>query len=694
MLNTLLPLLLSLSLSGSVLIVVLFLCKPLYQKRLSRRWQYYIWLVVVARLLLPFTPEVNLTGRIFQNMKHEVPAEAPLSTSQPDSGYGQTVFPMTLQNPAASDGISEPASWFLSSAFQRLYQQAGSLWFLVAVGLLIRKITLYQSFVKYIAAGRAEVEDVRLWEQLGLLAKEAGIRSPVSLYTNSLISSPLLIGFFRPCILLPSADLPEAELRCTILHELTHYKRLDMFYKWLVQITVCIHWFNPLVYLMAHEINKNCELACDEAIIRKLDFKGKQAYGDTLLHAARHDGALKNPIASVTLNEGKKRLKERLDAIMTFKKSSGPMRMCTCLLTCLLLCAALFTGAYAAVPAVPSDLSKPASLPEPKRAGLPAAPSNTDRGYANWNVEEKNGSYYYQGDLTRIFMDLKSDRSFENFSFNRYGTIDLCLERDTNGVITTVRPLTQREADDVMLDLPSEALTPRQASLIESAAPYEEYGLFYSPSSDEMYYKGQLVRAFADIKEAFASGGYSFRLGYVSESDIGLYLMAARDTKGRLTGIETMPEELITELYGSVSTPETEKTDSGQIQDIDMIVFNATTQLLNNTVTATDKFASEAIPQDVQDWINSCQKAAQEKSSLPNTVYTKRTGTDIALDTWVYYGSKDKLAWFMEADGSILKIFMKPAPETISGATIIHYQSPLAYSELKVYYNNKELTVE
>ena len=52
----LLKLLLSLSFSGTVLILILLLSRPLYRNRLSRQWQYYIWLIVVARMLLPFTP--------------------------------------------------------------------------------------------------------------------------------------------------------------------------------------------------------------------------------------------------------------------------------------------------------------------------------------------------------------------------------------------------------------------------------------------------------------------------------------------------------------------------------------------------------------------------------------------------------------------------------------------------------------
>ena len=66
--NEILKVVLSLSLSGTLLILLLFLLRPLFKERLSKRWQYYIWLVVVARLLCPFAPETNLMTALFQGI--------------------------------------------------------------------------------------------------------------------------------------------------------------------------------------------------------------------------------------------------------------------------------------------------------------------------------------------------------------------------------------------------------------------------------------------------------------------------------------------------------------------------------------------------------------------------------------------------------------------------------------------------
>lgn len=152
---------------------------------------------------------------------------------------------------------------------------------------------------------------------MAVIGGQAGIRKPVELYINPLVSSPLLIGFFHPCIVLPEVDMQETGFDCILLHELTHLRRMDTVYKWLVQFTICLHWFNPLVHLMDREISRACELACDEAVIMKLDREKIRVYGDTLIHATGAGGTCKAPLSSVTLIEAKELLKERLGAITT-----------------------------------------------------------------------------------------------------------------------------------------------------------------------------------------------------------------------------------------------------------------------------------------------------------------------------------------------------------------------------------------
>lgn len=337
--NDIMKIFLSLSLSGSLIILFLFLCKYFWKSRLSRQWQYYIWLIVIARLLLPFAPETNLMANIFTTAPHAV-VRAEAVPQQKDN----------IQDIEKRPLIQRTGSRPIQDIMTLLENNIWLIWLVTAFVLMIRKITIYQGFVRYVKAGRTFVADIELLDRLSVLAGQAGVKKPVELCVNPLISSPLLIGFFRLCIVLPGTDISEKDFRYTVLHELTHGRRRDMFYKWLVQITVCLHWFNPLVYVMSREINRACEFSCDEAIISKLDYNSVQEYGRTLLDAMVKAGNYKESLASVTLNENKELLKERLGAIMSFKKKSKLRTVFSTVFTAGILCAAAFTGAYAAVP--------------------------------------------------------------------------------------------------------------------------------------------------------------------------------------------------------------------------------------------------------------------------------------------------------------------------------------------------------
>ncbi len=361
--NNVLKVFLSMSLSGSLLILILFSCKQIFKDKISRQWQYYIWLIVIMRLLLPFTPETNLMGTIFQtfdNTTYHTEKYPPAQQNQDILNDDKNT--PTINNERSNQKYINKMELFTSNQAVQdiitlLVNNIWIIWLVIALILFIRKITIYQSFVRYIKAGQAPVSDTELLDRLAILGSQIKIKRAIELCINPLISSPLLIGFFRPCIVLPRVDIAEKDFQYIVLHELTHYRRFDMLYKWLVQITVCLHWFNPLVYLMGKEINKACEFACDEAIVKKLDSSNVQDYGKTLLNSIATVGKYKESLASVTLSESKKLLKERLGAIMNFRKKSNLVVFFTIVITVLFTVGATAIGAYT-VPQIPVDNNK------------------------------------------------------------------------------------------------------------------------------------------------------------------------------------------------------------------------------------------------------------------------------------------------------------------------------------------------
>ncbi len=350
--NEFMKILLSLSVSGTLLLLLILGLKPLYKNKFSRRWQYYIWIIVALRFLLPFTPNTTIVGSLFA--KFDTATITNESSTIPNSPVfvnedNRKTESMQTNRDIAPVAMREPFNIYVCLFF---------IWSVLALVLFVRKITVYQGFIQYIKAGNTEVSDIKILNLLSDCQEKLNIKTRVELSHNPLITSPMMIGFFRPSIVLPIGELEDKELSYIFVHELIHYKQRDMFYKWLVQIVVCVHWFNPFVYLLEKEVNKSCELSCDEKVLSVLDNKEKREYGDTLISFLKSNNLYKSSLASVTLTEGAEQLKERLGAIMKFKKMSKGIIVITTIFTVAVCVCFFVTGAYAA----PSANNKEKSL--------------------------------------------------------------------------------------------------------------------------------------------------------------------------------------------------------------------------------------------------------------------------------------------------------------------------------------------
>lgn len=339
--NEIFKLFLSLSVSGSVLAFVLFGIKPLIKNRLSKRWQYYIWLIVILRFLVPFTPEFNMTGSLFGYLENKTSFSTEVAVQEQVLAQTDDNF---IQSAPETENLTFPKA--SPNYWTDIKSGIWLLWLCVAVLLLVQKVTSYHNFIRYIKAGMHRIEEERFLGIYKEISKEAGVKKTLPIYVNQLASSPMLVGIFCPVIIIPKREIDDDQWRNVILHELTHYKRLDIFYKWLTQITVCLHWFNPIVYIINSEINKYCELSCDEAILNGLDKRGRLRYGDTLLSTLKTGYSA--TVVSVTLSENAKQLKERLAAILNFRKKTKIVICLSMFLGSVFLCGAAFAGAYTA----------------------------------------------------------------------------------------------------------------------------------------------------------------------------------------------------------------------------------------------------------------------------------------------------------------------------------------------------------
>ena len=369
--NEVLEVILSLSLSGGIVIIMLYLVLLLFRKKLCRQWQYYIWMIAIIRLLLPFAPQQNLMNELFQSAKLPISGidnssleglqneqtsteEFKINVIQSENTENEKgniqssesnyeITDETVDEVSNKELTGKP---YVLSDIVRQYLWL--IWLLPAIILFARKIITYEKNLQYICAGSKEVQDIVLLEEFDKLLEKNHVKSRMTLSVNNMIRSPIMIGLFNPCIILSTTQMTVLEFQHTISHELIHYRRRDNLYKWLIQIAVCIHWFNPLIYMMERSINRACELSCDEAVIWNLDEQERYAYGDTLLRAAGRNVKYKLPVSPIAFSDSKKNLKERLGAIMNFKKISKVTYITMFSLTIILFFCSSYVGVYAA----------------------------------------------------------------------------------------------------------------------------------------------------------------------------------------------------------------------------------------------------------------------------------------------------------------------------------------------------------
>ena len=324
------------SLSGSILALILFALKPLVQDRLPKFAQYYLWLVVLAALLVPLSTIV-----VF-------PDSAPLPVASVQSVVKQIMIPTESIAPQPQAKAPELAVDFIppSETTPNAISTPMIVMLVYAFGVLIVLLYYIISYRIFTGLYRRRNRAANA-EELALLAFLRGGRNAPRLYRNPLVATPMLHGVFRPAIILPDRAYTDTQLRSVLLHETTHLQRKDVLVKLLSVLTIAVHWFNPLVWFVRREIDRACELSCDETVIRDLDTSGKQGYGDTLITVAADCGTPR-AMLSTTMCEDKKALKERLGAIMKGRKRTRAAMVVSVTLIIVAMLAACALGAGSA----------------------------------------------------------------------------------------------------------------------------------------------------------------------------------------------------------------------------------------------------------------------------------------------------------------------------------------------------------
>ena len=295
--------LLQMSFLGTVIILLIVVLRAVLINRLPKKTFLILWWIALIRLLVPFSiKSVTSIYSLLQSIYSDI---NPVRTAQTT-----TFLPIHGNMLEIANGLSE--------AMVQRTESISILSVIWLAGLLLCFGFFAVSYIKCYREFRfslpVENDILEAWKEKHPLKRSLSIRQ------TETIAAPLSYGVIRPVILMPKNTEWKNiyQLRYVLEHEYVHIRRLDMLTKLIMIAAVCIHWFNPLVWVMYILFNRDLELSCDETVVRRFGMDIKSVYATALISMEEKKSGL-TPLCN---SFSKNAIEERIRAIMKIKKTS------------------------------------------------------------------------------------------------------------------------------------------------------------------------------------------------------------------------------------------------------------------------------------------------------------------------------------------------------------------------------------
>jgi len=343
--------------------------KPITEKGLSQTWHYYTGLIPVFFLL----GGSEFVSRLISFIRSALPAASASPMTQTNAEGSISVLPLEQSAGGATFANSVADHLLQLENEKELFLFAIVAWAAGTLIFIAVNVTKYRAFKRSILRGSQVCNTVQC---------------PVKVIVSSRATTPMLIGMWKPVIVLPNVPLRKNELAMILSHELVHFRRGDLFVKLLSFAANAVHWFNPAAYAINKQIILLCELSCDERVVRKMDTENRRFYGETLLSMLEYGVMQRNVIGTSSLCNPKRDMKRRLIHLMNEKKTKKSM-LALSLVAAIALIGSGGAAAYAAGSALPS----------------PQIPTGKQADGRNVYVQLEDGTIFYydkDGSITEL----------------------------------------------------------------------------------------------------------------------------------------------------------------------------------------------------------------------------------------------------------------------------------------------------
>ncbi len=316
------------SLAGSVLAVVISLLRPITKKLFGYSWHYYIWLCVLFVMLMPVrfnvntTPAPNIATQTVQTQQTVV-SEQPETTEN-------IVQTAPIQKPQ----LLQKATVIWDRIIYNRMNILAYVWLIGAIALMLLNVVRY---VRLNIKIRKNGEVISCPETREYTDRRINVR----IWEN--VASPFITGIFRPTLILPKTELSEEQLHNILRHEMTHFKRHDILYKWFAEFVKCVHWFNPISWYVSKQIASECEISCDMSVTKNMTDSEEMSYVSTILSLLPTGKSKQLPLTT-QMASSKKFLKRRFIMIKNKKTTSRFMSVLSAVIAVVMLSTTVFAS--------------------------------------------------------------------------------------------------------------------------------------------------------------------------------------------------------------------------------------------------------------------------------------------------------------------------------------------------------------
>lgn len=306
--------LMQIGLTVSLAALVPLILRRLMKKRYPARMVCVVWAILALRLLIP----VQLT---LPQAPVQVMPRTSYVVQSDQTAFRQAGLPVG-QNPTR--WVTDTQAQTLSAADTGTVKTVDitdillTLWLAGVIACVLWQGIGYYRLIRSLKGKSRSVERADLHTILQEQCADLIIDREIPLRVSSAADCPMLAGFIHPTLYLPDERISRTDAAFIFRHELTHYKHGDLWLKLLLLAARCLHWFNPLVHLIARFAQEDIEAACDDAVVRGHDGAYRRAYGETILRSAIAQAQKRKALVSC-FGDDKKTLMRRFEGL--FDKS-------------------------------------------------------------------------------------------------------------------------------------------------------------------------------------------------------------------------------------------------------------------------------------------------------------------------------------------------------------------------------------